>query len=143
VGHKNKGVFMSEYEIVNNGPTWAEDAKEILNDLAKICRERNEKWWVDIKTKQSLDRNKGELIALMHSELSEALEGVRKNLQDEKLPHRKAEEVELADLLIRVFDYCGAYGLDVGGAFVEKMAYNETRKDHSHEARLAENGKKF
>ena len=134
---------MSEYEIVNTGPTWAEDAKEILNDLAKICRERNEKWWVDIKTKQSLDRNKGELIALMHSELSEALEGVRKNLQDEKLPHRKAEEVELADLLIRVFDYCGAYGLDVGGAFVEKMAYNETRKDHSHEARLAENGKKF
>ena len=134
---------MSEYEIVSNGPTWAEDAKEILNDLAKICRERNEKWWVDIKTKQSLDRNKGELIALMHSELSEALEGVRKNLQDEKLPHRKAEEVELADLLIRVFDYCGAYGLDVGGAFVEKMAYNETRKDHSHEARLAENGKKF
>lgn len=135
---------MSEYEIVNNPvvPVY-KDAKECLNDLARICREANNKWWVDLKTGEPLDRNKGELIALMHSELSETLEGVRKNLQDEKLPHRKAEEVELADLLIRVFDYCGAYGLDIGGAYEEKMAYNATRKDHSHEARLLENGKKF
>jgi NTP pyrophosphatase (non-canonical NTP hydrolase) len=139
----NKGVFMSEYEIVNSEVVLYKDAKDMLNDLARICREANNKWWVDLQTGAPLTRNKGELIALMHSELSEALEGVRKNIQDEKLPHRKAEEVELADLLIRVFDYCGAFGLDIGGAYQEKMAYNATRKDHSHEARNAENGKKF
>lgn len=88
-------------------------------------------------------RNKGELLALCHSELSEALEGVRKNLQDEKLPHRSAFEVELADVFIRLFDIAGAYKLDLGGAIAEKRAYNAKRADHKIENRLQENGKKF
>lgn len=114
-----------------------------LNKLARDCHEECYKWWKSIHTGEWIDRNKGELIALMHSELSEALEGIRKNLQDEKLPHRTAEEVELADLLIRVFDYAGRYGLDLDGAVAEKRAYNKTRKDHTTEARLENNGKKF
>jgi NTP pyrophosphatase (non-canonical NTP hydrolase) len=88
-------------------------------------------------------RNKGELLMLMVSEISEAMEGERKNLMDDKLPHRKMAEVELVDALIRIFDYAGAYGFDLEGTFIEKMAYNADRKDHKHEARLLADGKKW
>lgn len=66
-------------------------------------------------------------IALMHTELSEAVEGIRKNAMDDKLPHRSMEEVELADALIRILDDAGAYKFDLGGAVVEKLNYNRTR----------------
>ena len=85
----------------------------------------------------------GELLMLIVSEISEAMEGERKDLMDDKLPHRKMAEVELADALIRIFDYAGAYGLDLGGAFTEKMEYNAKREDHTVEARRGEHGKKF
>jgi NTP pyrophosphatase (non-canonical NTP hydrolase) len=115
-----------------------------LNDLAKLFHERNARWWHDPMTGERLvDRNKGEMIALMHSELSEMLEGVRKGLADSHLPHRSAEEVEAADLLIRLFDYAGAYGLDLAGAVEEKLRYNAVRVDHTNAARLAAGGKKF
>jgi hypothetical protein len=129
--------------VIDNFELSIEKRDYNLNQYASLCHDDNIKWWRDIKTGEPLERNKGELIALMHSELSEALEGVRKNLQDEKLPHRKAEEVELADALIRIFDYAGAYGLDLDGAFWEKRAYNAKRADHKPENRLKEDGKKF
>lgn len=100
-------------------------------------------WWKDLETGEWKERNKGELICLMHSELSEAMEGVRKNLMDDKLPNRKMEEVELADAMIRILDYAGAFNLDIGGALVEKLVYNSTREDHKIENRVKENGKKF
>ncbi len=116
---------------------------------------------------------------------------------DDKLPHRKMAEVEMADALIRLLDYAGGFGVkfdsvnhavrnppenkgealfeiikvvariadygnvwieasilfinaycskfgyDLMGAFEEKMAFNATRKDHQHKARLAAGGKKF
>jgi NTP pyrophosphatase (non-canonical NTP hydrolase) len=114
-----------------------------LNDYAAECHEANMKWWQNIETGEPLDRNKGEMICLMHSELSEAMEGERKDLMDDKLPHRRMAEVELADCLIRIFDYSAAFGYDLEGAYQEKMAYNANREDHKHEARQLAGGKKW
>ncbi len=100
-------------------------------------------WWHDPITGDRKDRNRGELLALIHSEISEALEGVRKNKMDDHLPHRKSVEVELADALIRIFDFAGAYKLDLAGAMVEKMRYNAQRADHKPENRVKEGGKAF
>ncbi len=82
-------------------------------------------------------------LMLIVSELSEAMEADRKNLMDDKLPHRHGREVELADALIRICDLAGAYGMDLGGAVVEKLAYNRSRLDHKKEARQAAGGKKY
>jgi len=100
-------------------------------------------WYTDRETGERKTRNLGEMIALMHSELSEAMEGERKDLMDDHLPHRKMAEVELADALIRIFDYAGYRGFDLGGAVVEKMAYNASRADHKPDARAAAGGKKW
>lgn len=120
------------------------NAFEALNDLSTGLHVANRHWWTDPATGEyPMKRNKGELIALIHSELSEALEGVRKDSMDDHLPHRKSEEVELADVLIRLFDYAGAYNIDLTAAVSEKVEYNRNRADHKHEARLAAGGKKF
>ena len=135
-----------------------------LNDYAAEVHQANQKWWRDIHTGEPLKRNVGELLMLTASELAEAaegspeynlllmevvkslsraMEGHRKDLMDDKLPHRKMFEVELADTVIRILDICGGMGLDLHGAYSEKMLYNAQRADHKHENRLAENGKKY
>ena len=73
-------------------------------------------------------RNQGEAIALMHSELSEALEAMRKgNRVSEHIADYTEVEEELADLVIRVMDLAGGCGFMVAGAIVEKMRFNEWR----------------
>ncbi len=114
-----------------------------LNELANRVHLANEKWWFDLETGNKLNRNVGELLMLTVSELSEALEGHRKDLMDDKLPHRKMFEVELADCIIRILDMGTGLGLDLGGAFEEKMEYNANREDHKHEARKLAGGKKY
>lgn len=82
-------------------------------------------------------------LCLIHSEISEAMEGHRKGLMDDKLPHRTMLEVELADAVIRIADLAGALDLDLGGAIAEKMAFNAVRPDHKPEARAAAGGKSY
>ena len=109
-----------------------------LNHLRDLCHEANvSAGWHDSP------REDGTFIALIHSEVSECLEGLRKNCQDDHLPHRKMAEVELADILIRVFDFAGLKGFDLAAAVREKLEYNRNRADHKREARAAEGGKKF
>lgn len=80
------------------------------------------------------DRNEGECIALMHSELSEALEAIRKT-QDHCVIESGNVAEELADCVIRIMDYCESKGINLGKAIVEKHEYNRTR-EYKH-------GKKF
>lgn len=82
----------------------------------------------EVVTGQLLIAWKLSRIALMHSELSECLEGIRKDLPDDHLPDRSMEVCELADTAIRILDYAGAYNLPLMEVILEKMAYNSTRE---------------
>ncbi len=65
-------------------------------------------------------RNNGELIALMHSELSEALEDLR---------HGRDKHVgsELADCVIRIMDFCEARGINLEKEMLKKIKKNKKR----------------
>lgn len=96
-------------------------------------------------------------VSLIHSETSESLEALRKDLFDDKLPHRIGFETETADAMIRQFDIAGAmnraaslgvvdattHGMKLGDAIREKMTFNKTRDDHKVSTRVAAGGKKF
>lgn len=131
------------------------------DELVRICHGASKAagWWHDRKTGLDLDevcRNpttdvqrllSGALVAqklcLSHSEISEAMEGHRKGLMDDKLPHRPMIEVEIADAIIRLCDLAGALRLDLGGAIAEKLEFNAKRPDHKLENREAEGGKAY
>jgi len=105
-------------------------------------------WWTDLKTGEDLHgkRNVGELLCLIHSEVSEAMEGHRKRLMDDKLPHRPMLRAELIDAMIRILDLLGSQDNaehPAGVIFQEKREYNAQRADHKPAARLASGGKAF
>lgn len=116
-----------------------------LNVLRDICynASKDAGWHTNLETGELIDRNKGEMLMLMVTEIAECCEGVRKGLMDDKLPHRLMEEVELADCIIRIMDYAGRFNLDIGGAVMEKIEFNKNRADHKIENRKKQGGKKF
>jgi NTP pyrophosphatase (non-canonical NTP hydrolase) len=109
-----------------------------LNDFSFICHGISvaSGWW-------DKPVENGTRFMLMVSEIAEAMEGDRKNIYDDHLPHRKMVEVELADALIRIFDFAGGMNLDLGSAVAEKLQYNQTREDHKPENRAKEGGKRY
>lgn len=81
-------------------------------------------------------RSNAELIALMHSELSEALEADRKEIaHDDHIPDFTGLEAEFADTVIRLLDASGGRNLRLGEAIVAKLLYNLSRP--------AKHGKKY
>ena len=115
-----------------------------LNECAKDCHEAAVKggWWHDSEGKK-IERNVGELLCLIHSEISEAMEGARKDLMDTHLKHKSMMEVELADAIIRIFDLAESKNFNLGQTIYEKLEYNRSRADHKIKNRLKEGGKKF
>ena len=78
-------------------------------------------WWDE-------ERETGTLIALMHSELSEALEYDRHgNPPSDHIPEFSGIEEELADVIIRILDLAGSRRYRIEEAVLAKMAFNESR----------------
>ena len=120
--------------------------RQAANLLQDACHgaSRQAGWWGDhIPELRGRTRLGLALAAEKLSEVSEAMEGLRKDAQDTHLQHRKMFEVELTDAVIRIFDLAGAMGFDLGGAITEKLTYNATRADHAAAARKAAGGKAF
>lgn len=115
--------------FLNGLPANPDDLDE---DSTKLLHEIH-----DYLTEKGLEkRNKSELIALMHTELSEATEGLRHgDPADDKVPTYPTSWVEMADVVIRIHDYCAAEGIPLGDIILAKTDFNWTRPDR--------HGKKF
>ena len=99
-----------------------------LNDMAKTVHEnaKNKGWWEDG------ERNFGEMCALITSEVSEAFEEYRKGVSPRVVYLSKDGKpegigIELADVVIRILDYCAYTNIDIEAMITRKHLYNTTR----------------
>ena len=157
-------AYVQELEAKIAALTAPNQVEDAINLLVHTCHSAAYKagWWhQDVGGDNKLDLKRcitnpldklekfigkmvfGTKIALVHSEASEAMEGNRKGLMDDKLPQFPMDTVEFADVLIRTFDTAGACNMSLGEAFVAKLAFNAVRPDHKPENRNAEGGKAY
>lgn len=100
---------------------------EVLNRLRDACHviAKEKGFWDEVP-------NDGEKIALMHSELSGALNALRHgDFEDETCPGFEFSHTKLALVVIRIFDFCGHHDIDLAGAVRAKMTYN-TERPYKH-----------
>jgi len=109
-----------------------------VNELVNVCYTNSkEAGWHDNP------RAIGTMLMLIVSELAEAMEGDRKGLMDDHLPHRTMISAELADAVIRIADLAGSLNIPLGDIIEEKVSYNLGRADHKRENRAKAGGKKY
>jgi NTP pyrophosphatase (non-canonical NTP hydrolase) len=107
-----------------------------LNEYRDLCHKiAKSKGWYD----DAGERNIGEQLMLVVTEVAEAMEDLRvgaMSLSYDSNGKPCGFPIEVADVMIRLFDLAGYLQIDLEGAVDEKIAYNETRP-HRHGGKLA------
>lgn len=134
-------IKSDDSEIVKTSVAGADALVEMCHALA-----REAGWW-DVRNGNDPMTNPytfSNKLALVHSEISESLEGDRKGVQDDHLPQYPMWLVELADAQIRINDLLGARNVkNFGEVTMAKLRYNANRLDHTAAARAAAGGKSY